>query len=115
MSYADLPLLEHLGPEAEPVDTAEHGLRDRSEAWIRNHPDAMALFEKFALQAANAGRRFGIGLLAERIRWEYHIERRDDMFKINNSYRAYIARELVRRHPRLSAFIETRQTRDEAA
>lgn len=84
--------------------------RCRAEAWIEGSPYAMSLFESLALKAAgpNFDRKFGIGLLTERVRWEFSVERRDDEFKVNNNHRAYIARELIRRHPRLAKCIVTR-------
>lgn len=75
--------------------------------WIDANPKAFALFERFALEAASKGRRFGIGFLAERVRWECWIGQYTD-FKINNNHRAYIARELVHRHPELKDLIEFR-------
>lgn len=89
--------------------------RNRLEAeankWMTENPDAMALFEKLALTAASTGRKFGMKLLAERVRWEFTIERKSDSFKINNNV-AYIGRELIRRYPRLANFINLRQVAD---
>jgi len=82
--------------------------------WMRENPQAMELFERFALEAAHKRRRFGIGALAERVRWECHIGEYED-FKINNNYRAYIARELVRKYPHLAKFIEFRTVKAERA
>ena len=87
----------------------ENPLERAAREWMEDHPEAMALFERLALQAAERGCRFGIGLLTERIRWEFAVERGVDGFKINNNHRAYIARELLRRHPRLRGFLETRK------
>lgn len=86
----------------------------KAHVWMQEHPEAMRLFQELALRAAGTGRKFGIGLLTERIRWEFHIERRDDeTFKINNNFRAYIARELIERHPHLKDFIEFREVANE--
>lgn len=87
------------------------GRRADAEAWMLANPDAMEVFERLALQAAKAKRMFGIGFLAERVRWEYTIERRHTGFKINNNFRPYTARELIRRHPVLKDFIELRTVR----
>lgn len=89
----------------------DSGLEARAHAWMDEHPEAMALFERLALQAVKAKRRFGIGLLTERVRWEAKVSRWVDGFKINNNHRAYIARELVRRYPSLSAWLELRTVR----
>lgn len=72
------------------------------------------LFERFALEAAATGRPFGIGLIAERVRWEAFVATTDQNdYKVNNNYRAYIARDLIRRHPHLGELISTRVTRKE--
>lgn len=99
-----------------PRDRARAGSRWRlkAEAWMEEHPEAMRLLESLALQSAGAGRPFGIGALTERVRWFFKVEKGDEAFKINNNYRAYIARELVRRHPDLEGLIEFRSTTDEA-
>jgi hypothetical protein len=73
----------------------------------------MALFERFALDAASRERRFGVKALAERVRWECMISRDGNDWKINNSYVSTIARELVRRHPELLEFIEFRTSPQE--
>lgn len=77
--------------------------------WIDANPKAFALFERFALEAASKGQRFGISQLTERVRWECKVGiTRTDKFRINNNWRAYIGRELVRRHPQLQGLIEFR-------
>jgi hypothetical protein len=90
------------------------GLRAQAHTWMNDHPIAMGLFEELAVAAARRGRKFGAKLLAERIRWEMRIERIDEDYKINNNYVAYVARELIKRHPMLVNFISVRSTGDEA-
>lgn len=80
---------------------------EAARKWIEANPKGFALFERFALELASKNRRFGIGFIAERVRWECFIGNYTD-FKINNNHRAYIARELVRRHPELKDLIEFR-------
>ena len=87
-------------------------LRAKAAEWIFRNPEAYAYFEKFSLQMANAGRQFGIGLVAERVRWECYLKTTDeDGYKINNNYRAYIARKLVSDHPEIRPFLQFRKTR----
>lgn len=88
---------------------AQIGHRRAAEAWIVRHPDAMILFMGFALDAVRAGRRFGIGALTERVRWETMVAWDGEPFKINNNHRAYIARELIRRRPEIAEYVETRK------
>ena len=86
--------------------------RDAAE-WIKNHRDAIALFFRFAAEAASKGRKFGIGLITERVRWETLIfaGREDPHYKISNSYRAYIARHLIKVEPYLEDFLTFRNVK----
>lgn len=86
-----------------------------ARAWMDENPEVVALFERFALELAGKGRRFGMKLLAERVRWECAFFYADSDFKINNNHVAYVARELIRRHPMLAELIETRRAGDRAA
>jgi len=88
-------------------------LRESAERWIRDNPEAFALFERFALEALQHGRPFGAKLLAERVRWESTIVlgRDEDGYKISNNHTAYIARALADRHPELLRLMRFRQTR----
>lgn len=92
----------------EILDPVRPDYRFAAEMWMFDHPDAMLLFQALGNRLVALGRKFGIGFLAERIRWEYGVERGDAEFKINNNYRAYIARELVYRNPAWENFIEFR-------
>ena len=99
---------------AVPFREKEESLFVIAHRWMDEHPETMALFEKLALQAAARGRKFGIALLTERVRWEYTVEmdQPSDTYKICNNHRAYIARELIKRHPHLGDFIEIRRVQD---
>ncbi len=81
--------------------------------WIAANPDGFKMFEFYALEAASTGKRFGIGQIAERVRWETRIKKLG-AFKVNNNHRSYIARELVRRHPQLKDLIEFRSVKGAA-
>lgn len=85
----------------------------RAQEWIAQHPQVFALFERFALQMAERGRRFGMKQLAERVRWEVLATWEKDAagYRINNNIVAYLGRELMRRYPHLAEYIETRQIR----
>lgn len=87
-------------------------LRRAAARWIKYHPHAMKLFLKFARDMVFQGRKFGIGLLTERVRWQYKIEgKRSSKYKINNNHRAYIARWLIKKDSSLEAFMEFREVR----
>lgn len=97
-----------------PSLTKRASLREAAERWMDAHPQAMATFRQLAGQAMQRGRRFGIGLLTERVRWEMKIEKpTDGDCKIPNNHRAYIARRLVREMPGLTAFLTMSSTADE--
>lgn len=85
----------------------------QAEQWIADSPRAFALFERFALQMVERGRRFGAKQLAERVRWEVAAqwEKDQDGYRLNNNIVAYVARELIRRHPEIELYLETRQIR----
>lgn len=86
-------------------------LRERAIEWMDTNPDAMQHFAGFAEQLRSLDRRFGIGLLAERVRWEMTLRGGDEDFKVNNNYRAYIARRLIQDDPRLADHIKCRVTK----
>lgn len=84
-------------------------LRRAAARWIKSHPKAMALFLKFALEMVFQKRKFGIGLLTERVRWQYKIEgKRANDYKINNSFRAYFSRWLIAKEPQIEEYMEFR-------
>jgi len=87
-------------------------LRRAAARWIKSHPKAMALFLKFAREMVFQKRKFGIGLLTERIRWQYKIEgKRAKEYKINNCHRSYIARWLIAKDPAIEDYMEFRKVR----
>lgn len=94
--------------------------RNRNEAayreWAMNHPEIVALFLSFAKERIAIGRRFGIKAIVERVRWELPIRfpERQDEFRLNNSWVAYLSRDLLMLEPRLKQYIETRRVKGEA-
>jgi hypothetical protein len=93
----------------ETCEDPEVTLREKAERWIEDNEPVMALFERFAEDRRARGLHFGAKQLAERVRWETA-----QLFgspKINNSFVAYIARELVRRDHRLADLMECRVTK----
>lgn len=85
-------------------------LREAADDWMDANPEAMQQFRRFAEQMRERSRRFGIGLLAERVRWELHLHSAMADFQVNNNYRAYIARRLCHEDPRLAELIRCRVT-----
>jgi hypothetical protein len=54
-------------------------------------------------------RRFGIGAIWESIRYDFTLRLSgDDMFRLNNNHRAFLAREIMRNEVDLAGFFELR-------
>ena len=84
--------------------------------WIASRPQVFGFFERYALEALNANRRFGIALLCERVRWEALMtwdldETEYGLFKITNQHRTYLARDLVLKHPALENLIRMKEVK----
>jgi hypothetical protein len=75
--------------------------------WRDAHPEVVRLFLAAATAARNRGERFSISKLTEEIRWEEALPETPD-FKINNNFRAYIARDLLAVMPELREFLKIR-------
>lgn len=82
--------------------------------WMRENPEAFEYFERQCLTAARQGRRFGAKAIAERVRWEFHVERGQDGFKLNNNITAHLIRHVVRKHPAVGEFVEMREKKGRA-
>jgi len=80
--------------------------------WMVDNPRVMDLYERFALQALQSKKRFGVKLITERIRWELHIDvnAKSDDYKINNNHSAYIARWLLFRYPQFKPHLAIRSS-----
>jgi len=76
-------------------------LKGKAWKWMNENPTAMNMFRDYAEQMRSRDRRFGIGLLTERVRWECKFKWQGD-FKISNNHRAYIARRLIEEDSRLA-------------
>lgn len=92
-----------------------NALEERYRQWIGGHPEVLDLFCRFAREAVERGRRFGIKLLVERVRWELSMTwgPDNDGFKLNNTFTAYLARDVARRVPGVTALIEFRRVKGE--
>lgn len=99
--------------DPNPMNNAERrNLRLEAAQWIHEHPMAALMFLRFARELAGRGRRFGVGLLAERVRWEVALEGLDESkYKVNNDHRAYIARWLIDQDPSLEQWMRFRKVR----
>jgi len=84
-------------------------LSDRFEAFHRLNPQVFAAIERQALRLAARGeRRIGVKAITEDLR-RGRIATVGDDWRLNNSWPAFYARLLVKRHPRLEGVIEMRR------
>ena len=73
-------------------------LKERAEAWMRENPECINMFYRFAVQACRKSQRIGAKMIAERVRWQSKVIF-DGKYKWNNSYTAYVVREFIRDYP----------------
>lgn len=86
--------------------------REKAIEWMMENPKALELFEQFAKELADLGRKFGINLIRERVRWE-KVSTTGGDYKMPNDHCPYIARYLLGKHPTWSQYMACRLTQDE--
>lgn len=87
----------------------QEAMRQRFEAFDRDHPEVYELFRRFALEARFAGHEhFSADAICHRIRWETSVVTRGEAFKINNNYTAFFARKLMAEDRRFAEFFRVR-------
>jgi len=85
-------------------------IEDRFTIFHRDNPQVYRLLLQICRRVRAQGiQRIGIGFLFERLRWLSLMETTGDPFKLNNDYRAYYARAIMR-EPGLEAIFETRRS-----
>lgn len=90
-------------------------IRQRFERFHAAHPDVLAKLIELAMLVKRQGKRCGIRLLWERLRWHYFIERdASEEFKFNDHYHSHYARLVMATCPELEGFFELRRIRDES-
>lgn len=78
-------------------------------AFHRENPHVYSELRRLAVDLVAVGhQRIGIGMLFEVLRWQRALHTVGDAFKLNNSHRAFYARMLMDREPRLRGVFETR-------
>lgn len=81
------------------------------KAWERFHAEHPEVYEKLvglAREVQSRGKRVGIRLLWERLRYFYYIEQNSDKYRYNDHLPPYYARYIMERNPDLAGFFETR-------
>ncbi len=80
------------------------------EELLDSSHDVFFVFEKFTLEAYNAGMlRFGTSMVWNRMRWYTEVEMKAGSFKLNNNYCTFYGRLLMRLYPELEGFFKTRE------
>ena len=107
-----IPMTEPLKEDpAVPNNPEQRDLRREAVTWIHSSPEVARLFLRFARELASKGRHFGVGLITERVRYECAISSSPSQFKINNNWRAYIARWMIAQDPSLEKWMSFREVR----
>lgn len=86
-------------------------LHERYEAFKGDNPEILGIIEdKIAMMIAGGATRIGIARVIEELRYDkkFITNRGISEFKINNSYRAPIATEILERNPQWTSLIEVR-------
>ena len=87
-------------------------IHERFIEFSREHPEVYRELEVLATVWLRRHDRLGIGMLWERLRWEYGVgDHSGKDFKLNNDYRSHFARLLIRNHPEWTHRIQIRQLR----
>ena len=89
-------------------------IQEQFEIFHAAHLQVYKEFRELAQQLYDKGwRRYGAGTIYEVLR--YHSDTADgrdtEPYKLNNNYRAYYARKLMREYPHFKGFFEIRQLR----
>lgn len=111
---SDLPLFAKptIEQPAKENNPQKKDLREDTRRWLASHPRVGEMLLKFARELAARGRRFGIALLFERVRYEVlmNVDQGEE-YKLNNNWRSYVARWLISQDPSLEKFMEFRKVR----
>lgn len=86
-------------------------MMQRAMTWIFNNFYAWQRMKETACERATKGIHFSIADLAEEARYRMRVEGKDQGFKVNNSIRAALARQLIRECPVVEPFIEIRSSK----
>jgi hypothetical protein len=101
-----------LEPLVVPAFTADMTLDQRFELFHAENPWVLRAYEKLASDwIAKGGKRVGIKMLTEIIRWQYGRQTTGADFKINNNLTSRCARLILDRNPGWAGLFETRRLR----
>lgn len=89
---------------------ADSTVEIRANEWIGLNPDLWERLEAHCLNEAAHERRISVQWLIEDVRAHDYVNRIGDPCKVNNSFAPIFARRLIKEHPELAPFIETRRS-----
>lgn len=75
---------------------------------LKKHPEIYALFEHYALQAAQLRSKYSARGIFHRMRWHSMVGEKDSFYKINNNWSPYYAKKFMDEHPQYQGFFDTR-------
>lgn len=96
--------------EITPVEPIEdESLFDRWRRFHETNPQVYdAVVEQARLAKSHGATRIGIAFIFERLRWLHMVSTQGDPFLLNNSFRAFYAREVMENEPDLEGIFEVR-------
>lgn len=93
-------------------------LKDKFEAFHDRNPKVYEALEGMAALMVMRGRkRISIKMCVEVLRWNYYLQTVDaeSEYRLNNSYSAYYARLLLKRHPDWDGLFQLREVHESPA
>jgi len=86
--------------------------QEKFNEYDRANPQVYEMFKKLAMQVKRIGfKRFSAEMIVNQIRWKSAIKTKNDDFKINNNYKAFLSRKLMQEVPEMEGFFETRKSK----
>ena len=98
------------------MTTADMFDETQFDKFMKYHADnshVYKLFEKYAFQAINSGRKhYSHWVIIGLIRWDYEVTTNAGDFKINNNHIAYYARLFMDAHPQHEGFFNIKKMKN---
>ena len=91
------------------VDRSKLPLDVRYRDWIAENPHVLGVLADTARQLRDQGARVSISRVFEEVR--ERVRTRGDEYQLNNSFRAFTARDLMDRYPDLDGLFRTRRSK----
>ncbi|MFG2143691.1 hypothetical protein ACGFRG_05760 [Streptomyces sp. NPDC048696] len=105
----ELPIAPLRHPEPS---SGRLSIQERFEAFHQLNPWILDKLEVLAADFVDrGGRRVGIGMLFEVLRWQYGMATRGEPWRLNNDFRSRYVRRLLDRRPEWCSLFETRGLR----